>query len=599
MKLLGLGVFAAGGLSLVRADLPIHGLMADVLGTWTFTLGAEDSEHPTSCGGGGPNYNLENLQPALDNYGAWLESHSQVERKLKLTLTDKLVPGTSEVAPRNTWNYLAVTVPSQPDTAVGTWTMVYDEGFEVRLPDRRFFALLKYSRKDAAECPRKLNGDNEDAFGETKCYVTDPTRTHIGWTVKEYKENMHLMHTWSCFYGEKEEAAPEKKSVVLENSAYRLPTLPTLESLTEGLSVPGRWTATVHQQFADVSPRDLSLYKGQSGFKKYHPLVDYALPTFLQKDRFGKMDARKGFPKQALTSRFRDRRASPRTWGDPFLLESWNPSADRVINQGSCGSCYAVSSAYVLQKRFEILFNKLFPGANLTAFESPLSAQSILSCSPYNQGCDGGYPFLVGKHAKEFGFGTEQCQKYNATHDPRVAPCLMNIGSVTRTPEHSAPGCGPGDRWYAKDYNYVGGFYEGCSEDKMMHEIFHHGPVVVAIDAPDTLFMYHDGLFDSQPPEHGKICDITKPGFNGWEYTNHAVAVVGWGEEPARGGEKPRKFWVVRNTWGSDWGNGGYMKMPRGENMAAIESQAVYFDPDLTRGKAAKLIEQFRKRRDA
>ncbi|CBZ50794.1 hypothetical protein NCLIV_038690 [Neospora caninum Liverpool] len=251
MKLFGIGIVTAGGSSLVRADLPIHGLMHDVLGAWTFTIGTDASDHPTSCGSGAPNFNLENLRPELSNYASWLASQSHVEKEIELTLTDKQIRKNSDVTPRNNWTYLAVTLPSTPDVPVGTWTMVYDEGFE---------------------------------------------------------------------------------------------------------------------------------------------------------------------------------------------------------------------------KRFEILFNKLFPGESMAVFESPLSAQSILSCS----------------HG-----------------------CLR----------------------YAKDYNYVGGFYEGCNEEKIMNEVYHHGPVVVAIDAPDTLFMYQSGLFDSRPPDHGKICDIRNQGFNGWEYTNHAVAIVGWGED--------------------------------------------------------------------
>ena len=44
---------------------------------------------------------------------------------------------------------------------------------------------------------------------------------------------------------------------------------------------------------------------------------------------------------------------------------------------------------------------------------------------PFNQGCDGGYPFLVGKHAREIGVATEDCQKYTASHNPTDAPCRL------------------------------------------------------------------------------------------------------------------------------------------------------------------------------
>nr|CEL75677.1 TPA: papain family cysteine protease domain-containing protein [Toxoplasma gondii VEG] len=622
MKLVRIGIVTVGGLGVARADLPIHGLMV-----------TDGSDHPTSCGSGAPNFNLENLRPvycvtpALSNYASWLASQSPVETEVELSLTDKLIRKNSDMAPRNNWKYLAVTLPSKPDVPVGTWTMVYDEGFEVRLPTRRFFGFLKYSRKNGKECPRRLNGksdvrsrklrfklrasvgDNEDSFGETRCYVTDPSKIHMGWTVEESKDQHQLKHTWGCFYGEKtrkEEREESIPAVVLENTAYQLPTMPSLSSLTDGISPPKTWTPTVHRQFANASPRDLSLYKGQLGFRKYHPLVEYALPTFLQKDRTGSKQQR--IICNAAETVLERRSKPPKQWSAssfsppiPWSIRVWRVAISRLVtltdgphDTGACGSCYAVSSAYILQKRFEIMFSKLFPGENTTVFESPLSAQSILSCSPYNQGCDGGYPFLVGKHAKEFGFGTEQCQVSACKMFHYIQHKINSVAEIFCQPR--SPSC----FLYAKDYNYVGGFYEGCNEEKMMNEMYHHGPVVVAIDAPDTLFMYQSGLFDSQPSEHGKICDIPKKGFNGWEYTNHAVAVVGWGEdEPDNATGKPKKFWVVRNTWGSNWGTHGYVKIPRGENMAAIESQAVYFDPDLTRGRAAQLIKQYRKQREA
>ncbi|CDJ37609.1 hypothetical protein, conserved [Eimeria tenella] len=51
---------------------------------------------------------------------------------------------------------------------------------------------------------------------------------------------------------------------------------------------------------------------------------------------------------------------------------------------------------------------------------------------------------------------------------------------------------------------------------------------------------------------------------------------------------------LPRSTWGNDWGRNGYIKMKRGENLAAIESQAVAIDPDLRRGRAALLVQQLR-----
>jgi len=50
----------------------------------------------------------------------------------------------------------------------------------------------------------------------------------------------------------------------------------------------------------------------------------------------------------------------------------------------------------------------------------------------------------------------------------------------------------------------------------------------------------------------------------------HAVKIIGWGEE------KYKPYWIVANTWSSDWGNDeGFFKIRRGVNECGIESQVV------------------------
>jgi hypothetical protein len=80
-----------------------------------------------------------------------------------------------------------------------------------------------------------------------------------------------------------------------------------------------------------------------------------------------------------------------------------------VRKQGECGSCYAIAATSVLESRIRIKSNN--------RLKPLLSPSSILSCSRYNQGCFGGYPYLVGKFGKEFGFVEESCQPYTETDD--------------------------------------------------------------------------------------------------------------------------------------------------------------------------------------
>jgi len=87
-----------------------------------------------------------------------------------------------------------------------------------------------------------------------------------------------------------------------------------------------------------------------------------------------------------------------------------------IRKQGECGSCYAIAAISVLEVRFRIKSNN--------RLKPILSPASIISCSRYGQGCAGGYPYLVGKHAKEFGFVDESCQPYAEKDDKCFNYCF-------------------------------------------------------------------------------------------------------------------------------------------------------------------------------
>lgn len=75
--------------------------------------------------------------------------------------------------------------------------------------------------------------------------------------------------------------------------------------------------------------------------------------------------------------------------------------------QGDCGSCYIMATIAMIETRLRIKY-KSFKDSNMR-----LSVQHPLDCSYYNQGCDGGFPFLVEKFASEFELVRESCSRYN------------------------------------------------------------------------------------------------------------------------------------------------------------------------------------------
>jgi len=217
-----------------------------------------------------------------------------------------------------------------------------------------------------------------------------------------------------------------------------------------------------------------------------------------------------------------------------------------IKNQGNCGSCYAMAAVSVAEARIRILSNM--------ADKTLLSSQAVVSCSIYNQGCDGGYPYLVAKHAQDFGLVPNGCMHY-----------MGEDGTCQFTRSADCPDPSNPRTYRAVNYTYIGGYYGACTEVAMMREIFQHGPVMVAFEAPSSLFYYQGGIYTGEaPPHEGPLL----PNVRMWEKTNHAVVAVGWGEENGV------KYWIVKNTWGPSWGEGGYFRIRRGTDECGLESMA-------------------------
>eukprot|EP00657_Telonema_sp_P-1_P004089 TRINITY_DN19468_c0_g1_i1.p1 TRINITY_DN19468_c0_g1~~TRINITY_DN19468_c0_g1_i1.p1 ORF type:complete len:160 (+),score=38.21 TRINITY_DN19468_c0_g1_i1:134-613(+) len=81
--------------------------------------------------------------------------------------------------------------------------------------------------------------------------------------------------------------------------------------------------------------------------------------------------------------------------------------------------------------------------------------------------------------------------------------------------------------------------------------------------------MYDSGVFNT---------DVVLPTEDNYERVNHAVLVTGFGEENGQ------PYWNVKNSWGSYWGDDGYIKVARGSNTMNIEHMAVAAYPALATG---------------
>ncbi len=200
-----------------------------------------------------------------------------------------------------------------------------------------------------------------------------------------------------------------------------------------------------------------------------------------------------------------------------------------VKDQGHCGSCWAFSTTGSLEGQTFRKTGKLVS----------LSEQNLVDCSTTfgNQGCNGGLMDNAFKYIKaNGGIDTEESYPYDAMDEP----CHFKKRNVG-----------------AEDTGYVD--VPQGNEDALAKAVASVGPVSIAIDASHQSFQFYShGVYEE--PECSPL------------QLDHGVLVVGYGEE-----EDGSKYWLVKNSWNTSWGDMGYIKMAKDkDNMCGVASSASY-----------------------
>lgn len=95
-----------------------------------------------------------------------------------------------------------------------------------------------------------------------------------------------------------------------------------------------------------------------------------------------------------------------------------------------------------------------------------------------------------------------------------------------------------------------------ATENDLLNAVATVGPISIAVVATSNLNDYKGGVLDD-PLCEGKII-------------NHGVLAVGYGSENGK------DYWIIKNSWGPNWGDQGYWKLIRGKNACGITVQNMY-----------------------
>ena len=198
-------------------------------------------------------------------------------------------------------------------------------------------------------------------------------------------------------------------------------------------------------------------------------------------------------------------------WRDKNVL-------NQVKNQEQCGSCWAFSAIGAIESAIAIKTGNLYD----------LSEQQLVDCSSNygNGGCDGG----LMDYAFQYAVDNKLCTEQNYSYIGQDGNCKTCEGIVN-----------------IKGFADIQSFNETALLLALLEQ-----PISVAIEADQYGFQfYSSGVFDG-------TCGTN---------LDHGVLLVGFGRE------NDKDYWLVRNSWGSSWGDNGYIKLVRNVNQCGISIQ--------------------------